>query len=353
MSGSEIQESNQSRRRLSLPPENGASARCFGVVAAVRASKLIVFFDVLHATGSIQVAADRERFSDEDWKAIRSIRKGQRIKADGIVGESRTGQQTLFLSVLPLFGERLMADTLADTHPDYHSVGARILTATMRSLAEAFFEQHNYLRIDPRYISASWPPDSFPLPLQVKYPGFGVPVYLASSPSEQLVDAIVASGEDRVFCSGTSFTTSYRQPSDGVETAIVLAKTLHMEFESLIEEGHKLIVQVITQACGLAKSREYREWTHIEKPWPSVLPLDTPSTHEIWTYRADPPGLRLFRVAFRTGEMPVEGSVERVGRGIAVGTLAFHPERILSLVQHAPIRRLQHLGAVPYKRRNA
>src|SRR5262249_14189064 len=152
--------------------------------------------------------------------------------------------------------------------PDYRGVGIRIFTARIKRLIERSLDQLGYPRIDVRAISASWIATPQNEPLRVIYPGFGIPVYLAPSPGPQLIEALIATGEDRIYASATSFMAGYRTALDGVEASIVVAKALNGSLEQLMGDSRQTLSYVCS-GLGLEASlvdlpiREY-QWDQVE-----------------------------------------------------------------------------------------
>lgn len=325
---------------------DGERAWVFGVITAVRGSKNTIFFDMLHTLGSLQIVAERNRL-DPVWDKIKVIKTRDRMKVKGVMGRTRQGTRSLFLEDLPLSASTFLDETLSSTDPDYRQIGASILIAQARSAAEGYLSEKQYRRVDPRYLSASWPIDDGVIPLNVNYPGFGVPVYLAPSPAQQLSLAIAATGDDRVYCSATNFTTSYRQPSDGSETAIVMAMMLGLELNGSIS----LATGLIDAVCGLLPGidRRYPAGSLQERfcSLSDLVGVETGGENAIWIH-PEVDGVQPYRIVLEEGASPIEGCVERHKGGIAIGMLVFHAERMLPLAQHVQFRRLlRHLGPDP------
>ena len=326
--------------------EDGDRAWVFGVVTAVRESKNSVFMDLLHALGSIQIVGLRESLGDS-WNQVRTIKTRARIKAIGRIGRTQKGHRSLFLESVPIAAGAFLDGSLSSVDPDYRQVGAGLLIAQARSAAEAYLASEKFLPIDPRYVSASWPTDRGMIPLHVSYPGFGHPVYLAPSPAQQLALAIAATGDDRVFCSATSFTTSYRQPSDGVETAIVMAMTLGLDIREMISHSIHLLDAVCASMPGTNRRFDAQNIEQKHCPISDLVVPDSASDCEdciVWVHPRDSNGVQPFRLVLEKGISPIEGCVEFQEGGIAVGTLVFHVDRMLPLAEHVQFRRLRHLA---------
>ena len=174
--------------RFTPKSPDGETVWVFGVVMSIRDSKKTLFFDLRHALGKIQVVADKALFS-EQTNQLREIRANDRVRVQGTVGATKSGTKSIFLSEIPTKASSFLAGTLAEMEPssDYSKIGTSIIVAHARTRAERFFDQEDYRRIEPRYLSSTWHLDEGITPLRVNYPGFGLPVYLAPSPSHQLL----------------------------------------------------------------------------------------------------------------------------------------------------------------------
>jgi hypothetical protein len=339
------------RHRLTPDLEPGTAVRVYGVVTAVRKSRLIVFFDLLYTTGSIQVAAESHHFTEGEWSLIRHIGKEQRVYAEGVLGKTNSGTTTLFISTLPTVASSFVAPTLAATRPDYQSIGAMLLTARVRAAAEEFFESQGYLRIDTRFLSAFWQHTIGVKPLLVNYQGFGRQVYIVPSPAQQLLEAIIATGENKVYSSTVSFTTTYRAPTDGVETAILMARTLGLDLETLIILG-KAIIQHVLVRSGVSSMPDVGVagadvWQRVEgNIGIDILPKPIKASGEVGTYEvqlcSDENNRKYLRFVLPSGDSILEVLIENSG-SILLGILTFHIERVLVLLRHEPIRRLSHV----------
>ena|GEM_PF-2292724 len=323
---------------------DGERAWLFGVVTAVRKSKLSTFIDLLHALGTTQLVADKSKLAST-WTSVESIRIRDRIKIKGTIGRTQRGALSLFLDDCPILANTFLNETLDSNDRDYRQIGGSILIAQARNVAEEFLRTQNYRRVDPRYISASWPSEQGMTPLQVNYPGFGMPVFLAPSPAEQLVLALAATGDDRVFCSATSFTTSYRQPSDGSESSIVMAMSIGLGIKDLLVQCTSLIDKICEAMPGVTcrfPSGSIREEPHTMSDL--VTSHSTNLKASAWVFPVIN-GVEPFRIVLENGVTPIEGCVEHHDEGVDVATIVFYAERVLPLAQHTEFRRLlRHLG---------
>lgn len=346
-----LQMTPASLKPLSDDLEPGDLAAGYGAVVAVRKSKLTVFFDLRYLNGLFQIAAERSSVSDAEWSSIRSIRQGDRMYAEGIIRRTLSGALTLFVSKPPLAVETFISDTLAATRHDFRSIAARLVIAELRVAAESFFNGMGYTRVDTRVVSASWPRNSETSvhPVQVYYVGFGDPVYLAPSPSPQLVDALIISGAPGVYASTSSFTTSYRQPTDAVETAIVAAKTLDIDLEELGGMCVGLMSHVQEAVFPDQSSPTARPgWDTKRFSLPGDSPQQVDVPRELWVMDVESgpevSGSRVIALWYERC-LAIEASAEQVAEDAYLSTLVFHPERLLAALQQTPIRTLQHLGS--------
>ena len=321
----------------------GELAWVLGAVTGIRRSKNSHFFDLLHALGSLQIVAERTTFSDT-WDTIRAIKLKDRIKVQGRIGRTEHGTLSLFLNTVPVAARVFLDETLFSTDADYRQIGSSILISQARVAAEFYLTTEEYRRVDPRYISASWPSNSGMIPLNVSYQGFGIPVYLVPSPAQQLSRAIAATGDDRVFCSATSFTSSYRQPSDGVENAIVMAMTLGVTLDDLLSHALNLLSAVCHSLPGIDRQYGPENIPRRYCPLSSFVPAEDVEGIAIWVHPRDDKGVQPFRVVIDKGLTPIEGCIEQQEGGIAIGVLVFYAERILPLAEHVQFRTLRHLG---------
>lgn len=242
---------------------------------------------------------------------------------------------------------RLLAGTLAELESDYKLIGQRLFVARIRYLVTNHLDQLGYLGVDVKAISSSWTGGGDLAPLRVMYPGFGVPMYLAPSPASQLTGALFATGEDKVFASGSSFIAGYRTAVDGVEAPIVAARTIRLPFDELL--GHALgalnRVSEVLDLEPVGRNLPVREYPLDDRTNPTLLE-ERPEVQVFKSPLADRESTRLevFRVVLGKGVIPCEGVIENSVDGAPLGTLSIYPERILPLLQHVPIRTLRDLS---------
>ena len=220
---------------------------------------------------------------------------------------------------------------------------ASLLSAAIRQAVEGHLARAGFLAVATRILSSGAGNADGLNPLIAFYPGFGTPVTVAPSPSPQLVDAIIMSGADRVFSATSCFTTSYRDDLDGVETDLVMGKTVGVDLPELLQLVDELLKAIGDEVSLPASDHPLVRHT---VAWPdlSCEPTDLPEVVIAKIPADDGPGTTVFRVHLSDICAPIEGVLEPFTSHMQIGTLSVFPSRFLPLVEHTPVRRLYPLG---------
>lgn len=336
-----------------LQPLVEASARISGLVTRVGGHGRVRFISLRDATGSIQLIAERGKLGDADWETVKAVRAGQRITAVGGIGLSRNGELSISLTEAPISRSNDLGASLSQGEDDYARVGSQILAARLRNRATAFFRRQGFVEIEPALISASWRSPGLE-PLLVQYQGFGAPAYLAPSPASQLLDALVATGVNRVFAVSRCFTTTYRDEKSSAESSILVTKA----FEMSMEEANELVREAVTEVLGDLETLPEEitplltDWTAKKKAWPPEPGSGEYGTPTIELYSdpveqqgQDPTQIaEVSRVVWPPNRVIAETASEVLEGELDVVTCTLHLERMVSLLRDIPLRQLRHLG---------
>lgn len=289
----------------------------------------------------------RDDFTDQQWEQLRAIRRGARLQIMGVVGVSKTGMTTIWLDSFPLVQAYSFPETLSAIEPHRQRIGASLFVAHFRSLAEPTLVSMGYLPVDVRLLTTYWHGGENPYTLRALYSGFGEPMFLAPSPSPQLVEALIATGKDRVFTATSLFTSSYRGRTDGSEASIIMAKTLNCSLQQLVRDSRSLLSRVFGAVGVLETVGDPATWPELTSDWPTRFPVDEVQSAYVQVCRqvdaASSHTTELAKFIFPPTYVPLEAVTESTHNGVPLGTIILHLERILPLVQYLPIRRLHSI----------
>lgn len=122
-----------------------------GILTEVRKRRGVVFYDFEDATASVQLLAQREQFSDEEWADLRGWKRSARVIASGTMTRSNRGTPTVLLdrALTSIDGVEPGAER---TVRGLDRIGVRIFLARLRFHAEEYFKKTGFLQIEPRFI---------------------------------------------------------------------------------------------------------------------------------------------------------------------------------------------------------
>ncbi len=312
-----------------------------GIVTGIRTLGKIVFFDLYDGTGFIQIIAEKKHFSEEAWHQILSLKKYNRVNVSAPVGLSKTGELSLILENVPLSTLNIQFEDLYIENHISH-VDLQFFLSRLRVKASKYFCDRNYLEFEPFLISSSWETDGLQ-PLHIKYPGLGVPAYLAPSPSPQVLRALIVTGRSKVFCVARCFTTTYRDGNAGYESLILCIKEVGVSFEEIIDIAVSAISYIFEDASSASANTTFSsgQWEKKEYSWPSLSSHLLVSNPEIQTFRvislssesSRKNEIQIFRLCWPSNVILAEGAIESLNGVISLGSLTLHLESIALLAQ--------------------
>src|ERR1039458_3504103 len=170
-----------------------------GIVTRVAKTKNTVYITIHDSTGSLQLKADKDRFSDAEFEGCKRISRFMRVHARGlyapVVNRESIAVPTVVLSQAPDVFDSELANLEASALDDeIAEIGNQLFLARFRERATEFLQKAGFLALETRSISSRWQGDGV-RPLRLDYPGFGTPAYLVPSPRTQLLRAMVFTGQ--------------------------------------------------------------------------------------------------------------------------------------------------------------
>ena len=217
--GIEVLLARDARLHHQLYPDAELSVKLHGrIVGKYGRSSKLKFYALQDVTENIQVMVDRSVLEDEIWEAFLSLQEGDGVEVHGTVGLSRSGKLTVFPTSAPKrFHPLTVRDLLAD---EVSGVATQMLLARLENRCRRYLEEHGFIELAARYLSTSWSSGGLQ-PLNVVFPGQSkVPLYLAVSPTPQLMRAILAVGQSEFFTISRSFATNFIATQNGAESVL-------------------------------------------------------------------------------------------------------------------------------------
>jgi lysyl-tRNA synthetase class II len=341
-----------------LWPNTTAKAILYGVITRVNDMGKIVFFVLADGSGSIQLRAKVDDFSPEEWVELKAHKSGARVRIVGTVGETPLPRKRLsiFLQEIPCELRELKDKGLSLAWPNIKVVSNQMLLSRIRRHCSRFLENEGFLEIEPFYISRSWQGEGLH-PLEVKYPGFGMPVFLVPSPGPQILKAIVTTGSPKIFSVSRCFTGEFRDTMDRAETVLICAKMYPASLEEIRNLAVKAVKSVFSDLSPPSKDQELleKEWPDIMGKWPPQSGHVTPSKEvQVEVFEEINGGnklfgegrLKIFRVSWPYAASSVyicDGIIETYEDGFTVGTMNLHADRMVHILEETVSRQLLSL----------
>jgi aspartyl/asparaginyl-tRNA synthetase len=331
-----------------LDPKANIRAKLQGIITRVNPKGGIIFFRLYDGTDSIQIIADRNDFNETEWLNIRSIKQSFRIQIESPVGVSKNGTISIILQKVPSNTIELNLDILPEGNKEPAIIGAQIFLSRFRHQASKFFLDQDYLEMEPNFVSVSWASTGLEA-LEVEYPGFGGPVYLIPSPSPQILRALLVTGKQRMFSISRCFTTSYRDAASSYQSLILCAKEIDSSLDRMISLGESAIRGILSDVSTRLTETMFLKssWPTLELDWPPKtisLRITSPQIQIFRDLKSDEilknSNLTLFRICWPPDFVLVEGSAEFLEKGIVIGSLTLHIERMVFLIRSDPTLRL-------------
>ena len=334
-------------------PNTVANAILHGLITRVTKRGRIVFFVLTDGSGSIQLVAKKDIFTTDHWNQIKSVKEQSPVQVAGRVGESENRRLSVFLSEPPCEIRALRDKRLSLAWSSVKVVSNQVLLARIRKCCSEFLERQDFMEIEPFYISRSWQGSDLAA-LEVKYPGFGLPVFLVPSPAAQILKAIVTTGKPKVFCVSRCFTGEFRDIMDRAETVIISAKVHHTSWDHLKElalNGVKSIFSTVSRSPQNEAALS-SVWPERVSVWPPIVgqELEAKGVHmEIFEkvpHKNDLFGagtIDIFRInwPYRANNVCVcDGLLESYADGFAVGTVNWHADRVVHILEDTRSRSL-------------
>jgi aspartyl/asparaginyl-tRNA synthetase len=337
-------------------PNTEAKAILYGLITRVNKKGGIMFLVLNDGTGSIQLIAKESDFSKDDWIRIETQKEGSRVQIDGLIGESKTKRLSVFLKEVPCELRELKDKGLSLAWPNIKVVSSQMLLSRIRKHCANYLELAGFLEIEPLYISLSWQDDGLH-PLEVKYPGFGSPVFLVPSPSPQILKAIVTTGNPKIFSVSRCFSGEFRDTMDRTETVLICAKVYPAswnDLRSLAVDGIKALFSNLSMPLEHENALK-ADWLDQACKWPPTSGhLNKTNKVHIELFEEiqgenklfGKGKVQIFRVNWphQAGNVYIcDGLIESYEDGFKVGTVNWHADRIVHILENTVNRQLLSL----------
>lgn len=333
---------------------SGSRLRCrlSGMITRVNRRGGICFFRFRDATGSIQVVVERSSCDLETWGLVAVLKLMDRVLVFGDIALTRPPHNVLsvFLRECKLLIPRRAADRVDNLDPAERGLTAQVFLARLRKQATGFFEEHEYVELEPSFL-ASYAPSTSIEPLRVVFPGYGADALLAPSPAMQLMEALLLTGYSKLFSVSRCFSAVVRDGYTSAESLILSALILGADLQEVLRTiqdavttifKHFTTVPIIVEDDWLNLTpwnRQDGEWSESKRSvHVPTIQVDHGNCGDSSTVAVQGPP---FRVVWPPDIVVVEGGQQLLDERIRICAYTLHLERMVSVLRDVNLYRLR------------
>lgn len=268
-----------------------------------------------------------------------TLHKGTRLL---VTGRARRNPRTGRMVLDCVDGPQVVGDldSLASADEAFREQASRLLISRVIEYASSAFSGASFIQVDTRLLSTTSPAIGLE-PMHALYPGFGAPVALSTSPASQLRDFIMVTGVGRAFTVSSSFSTSFRFPGAGNEMRVVMGLALNIDRQAHELLARRVVAKVLSRVGYWSPIIE--ESSELPEGMRTVeQDVSKAVRSESWGASLD----RWLSIVAPDGDVILEGSIERLGERVRIGSITLYPNQVLALLQTAPTRRLTDLRRI-------
>lgn len=272
-------------------------------------------------------------------KIDETVRKRARLLATGTTEKNeRNGRIILRCTEKPqVLGN---FESLAGVDDAFREQTIRLLSSRVIEYTTAAFKAENFVQIDTRLLSTSSPVVGLE-PIQARFPGFGTPVSMSTSPANQLRNFMMVTGVKRVFTVSSSFSTSFRFAGSGTEMKVVMGLAIGLD-----DESHEQIIgRVLSQVLSRIGHSEQSLTPGVNMP-EGIRIVDEDTAQVVKSDSWQTMLKRWIKVIALPGDIIMEGSLEQLSNQSHIASITLYPEHVLSLLRTVPTRRLEDLRRI-------
>jgi lysyl-tRNA synthetase class 2 len=227
----------------------------------------LMFIRLRDETGDLQIAVDKRRVSEQDWKLAGLLDLGDQIVAEGPLGATKKGEVTVWASSITMASKSLLPppakwEGLSDVETRYRQRYVdlwanpevmRVLKLRMRIVEEIrqFMLTEGFLEVEtpmmqPMHGGAA------ARPFVTKHNALGIDLYMRIAP-ELYLKRLLVGGFSKVFELNRNFRNEGISPRHNPEFTMLEAYEAYGNFETMSELVEKLVCAVAQNVFGTLK----------------------------------------------------------------------------------------------------
>ncbi len=264
--------------------EEGTRARVAGRLAAIRGHGKSTFADVRDWSGKIQVHVGLDRVGEEQYALVRLLDIGDIIGAEGQLGQTRTGEVTVFAERVTILSKALLP--LPEKYHGLRDIEIRSrhrsldLIANPESMKQALDRSRivsaiRQFLIDRGFVEVETPMmqpipgGAAALPFITHHNALDIDLYLRVSP-ELYLKRLLCGGMERVFEINRNFRNEGVDSRHTQEFTMLEIYQAYADYEVMMKLVEDMVTRVASGVTGKLKVRFGEQEIDLAAPWPRL-----------------------------------------------------------------------------------
>jgi lysyl-tRNA synthetase class 2 len=259
-------------------------------------------------TGDLQVAIDKKRVGESEWKAHDLIDLGDRIVVTGKLGATKTGEVTVWATNLAFASKALLPppakwEGLSDVELRYRQRYVdlwanpevmRTLKLRMRVVGEvrAFLKGKGYLEVETPMMQAL-AGGAAARPFVTHHNALDIPLYMRIAP-ELFLKRLLVGGFTKVFELNRNFRNEGISPRHNPEFTMLEAYEAFGSWETMADLVEEMICSIAEKVFGGLKIEHsgadgaVRKTINLARPWRRVSMVELVAERTGWRFSKEP-----------------------------------------------------------------
>jgi lysyl-tRNA synthetase class 2 len=300
--------SAKSKFKPEFGQDGGPILKVAGRVMFKKSFGKLTFITLRDDSGDLQVALDKRRISELDWKVHELIDLADQIVVTGKLGATKTGEVTVWAESLAFSSKSLLPppgkwDGLADVEARYRQRYVdlwsnpevmRTMQLRIRIVDEirAYFKNRGFLEVETPMLQ--------PLhgganarPFKTHHNALDIPLFLRIAP-ELYLKRLLVGGFSKVFEINRNFRNEGISPRHNPEFTMLEAYEAYGSFETMADLVEGLICHIAETIFGTLKiehknaAGEVTKTINLQRPWRRVSMVDLVEERTGWRFAKSP-----------------------------------------------------------------
>ena len=263
----------------------------------------LTFITLRDETGDLQVALDKKRLSETDWKAHELVDLGDRIVITGKLGATKTGEVTVWANKLAFAAKALLPppakwEGLSDVELRYRQRYVdlwanpevmRVLKLRIRIVEEirAFMKSKGFTEVETPMMQAL-AGGAAARPFVTHHNALGIPLYMRIAP-ELFLKRLLVGGFTKIFELNRNFRNEGISPRHNPEFTMLEAYEAFGSWETMADLVEEMICHVAQTVFGtLTIEHSSGKKINLQRPWRRISMADLVTERTGWRFNKEP-----------------------------------------------------------------